>query len=158
MKVIFTWSEIIILNGNVEIKRFPASCKVRTELNGQRKKNQLIYTLPKTGHPKPYYPRQFPSGIFHITDIEYTDDKEYAPVKIKTDATRKVFTWDLDREGNYWEPTGDIQIDTCYWLHFTNSKTTLGCIRINNIHDALSFAHIIEPVLKHGDTVMLEVL
>lgn len=158
MKLIFTWSEIIIMNGNTEIVRYPASCKVRNELNGKREKDQVVYTYPVSGNPKPYYPRQHPSGIFEITGIEYTDDVEYAPVKIKTDAVRKVFTWDLDREGNYWEPTGNIQVDKYYWIHFTNSKTTLGCIRINNIHDALSLAHIIEPVLENGDKVWLEVL
>lgn len=158
MKVIFTWSEIIILNGNVEIKRFPASCKVRTELNGQRKKSQVIYTIPESGHRKPYYPRQFPSGIFIITGVEYTDDPEYAPVKIKTTATREVFTWDLDRDGKYWTPTEETQIDTAYWLHYTDSKTTLGCIRIGSKEDALSLAGIIERSVEYGETVMLEVL
>ena len=158
MKLIFTWKEIIVLNGITEIARYKASCNVRNELNGKRKKNEIIYTYPQTGKPKPYYPRQYPSGIFKITGIEYTDDKEYAPVKIKTDAIRKVFTWDLDREGNYWKPTGNIQIDTCYWLHYTGYKTTLGCIRIDNISDALSLAHIIEPVLENKDHVYLEVL
>ncbi len=158
MKVIFTWKELIILNSITEIARYPATCNVRNELNGKRPKDQIKYTLPQSGKPKPYYPRQFPSGIFQITGIEYTNDKTYAPVKIKTDATRKVFTWDLDTEGNYWKPTGRIQIDTCYWLHYTPYKTTLGCIRIDNIHDALSFAHILEPVLEHGDKILLEVL
>lgn len=158
MKIIFTWKHLIIMNGAVEIGRYPASCRVRNELNGKRSKNQVVYTYPKTGKPKPYYPRQFPSGIFNITGIEYTDDVEYAPVKIKTDATREVFTWDLDTAGNYWKPTGNIQEDTCYWLHFTNSLTTLGCIRIDDIHDALKIAHIIERVLEYKDFLKLEVL
>lgn len=158
MRIIFTWKYLIIINGNTEIASYPASCNVRNELNGKRKKDEVIYTIPETGKPKPYYPRAFPGGIFEITGIEYTDDSEYAPVKIKTTVTRKVFTWDLDVDGDYWKPTGDTQIDTCYWLHFTNSKTTLGCIRINNIEDALSLAQIMEPVLEHGDKVFLEVL
>lgn len=158
MKIIFTWSELIILNGNTEIKRFPASCRVRTELNGRRKKNEVVYTVPEKGHPTPYYPRQFPSGIFQITGVEYTDDPEYAPVKIKTNATRKVFTWDLDREGNYWKPTVNIQEDSAYWLHYTDSHKTLGCIRISSKKDALSFAGIIERVLEHGNIIYLEVL
>lgn len=158
MKVIFTWSELIVMNGCTEIARYKASCKVRTELNGQRKKNQVVYTLPKTGHPTPYYPRQFPSQIFNITDIVYTTDPEYAPVKIKTNAVRRVFTWDLDTDGNYWKPTGNTQIDTAYWLHYTDSSTTLGCIRIGSAQDALSLAHIIERTLERGDAVRLEVL
>ncbi len=158
MKLIFTWKEIIAQNGLTVIARYPASCKVRNELNGRRKKNEVKYTYPIIGKPKPYYPRQFPSGIFEITGIEYTNDAEYAPVKIKTTATRKVFTWDLDRDGNYWKPTGQIQEDSCYWLHYTGSSTTLGCIRISDIHDALSLAHIIEPILENKDKIYLEVL
>ena len=158
MKVIFTWSKLLILNGKTRIAGYPASCRVRNEINGRRKLDEVVYTVPITGKPKPYHPRQFPSGIFEITGIEYTNDSEYAPVKIKTTATREVFTWDLDVNGKYWEPTGKTQIDSCYWLHFTNSPTTLGCIKINDIHDALSFANIIEPVLNHGDKIYLEVL
>ena len=158
MKIIFTWKELIVMNSNTEIARYPASCKVRNELNGKRPKDNVVYTLPKTGHLKPYYPRQFPSGIFNITGIENTDNPEYAPVKIKTNAVRKVFTWDLDRVGNYWEPTGKVQVDTCYWLHYTDSSTTLGCIRIGSAKDALKLAHVIERVLENDDRVLLEVL
>ncbi len=156
MKVIFTWKHLFIMNGTTHIAQYPASCNVRTELNGKRAKDEVIYTVNKK--PKPYYPRQFPSGIFQITDIEYTDDTTYAPVKIKTDAVREVFTWDLDTKGEYWKPTGETQADAAYWLHYTAYKTTLGCIRIDSIHHALSFAHILEPVLEQGDNIFLEVL
>lgn len=158
MKVIFTWKELIILNGNIEIARYPASCNVRNELNGKRKKNEVQHTVPLSGHPKPYYPRAFPGGMFEITDIEYTKDPEYAPQKIKTTATREVFTWDLDRNGDYWQPTGKTQIDSAYWLHHTKSKTTLGCIKITNFEDATHLANILEPVLEQGETIRLEVL
>ena len=158
MKVIFTWKELIILNGITEIARYPASCNVRNELNGKRAKGEVIYTVPILGKPKPYYPRAFPGGMYEIIDIEYTNDKVFAPVKIKTTASREVFTWDLDIEGNYWKPTGKTQVDSAYWLHYTPFKTTLGCIRINSIHEALSFAHILEPVLEHGESIRLEVL
>lgn len=163
MRVIFTWSEIIILNSNVEIKRFSASCKVRNEINGKRKPNQVIYTVNKK--PKPYYPRTFPSGIHKITSIEWVEKgtkryKQFGPVIIKTDAIREIFTWDLDREGNYWKPTGNIQIDTAYYIHHTHKYlTTLGCIRGGNTEtEIISFAQILEPVLKHNSFIMFEVL
>ena len=119
MNITFDWKQLVIKNEVIPIIKFPATCRVRNEINGHRSLDQVVYTLPESGKPKPYYPRPFPSGIFKIIDIEYTDDLEYAPVKIKTNATREVFTWDLDKEGNYWKPTGKTQIDTCYWLHFT---------------------------------------
>jgi hypothetical protein len=158
MRIIFTWQELIVMNGITEIARYPASCDVRTELNGRRAKDEVVYTIPKKGMPKPYYPRQFASGIFEITGIEETNDPTYAPIKIKTTATRKVFTWDLDTKGNYWEPTGLTQEDTAYWIHYTDSSTTLGCIRIGSAKDIRHLANIIRPTLAYGDTLYLEVL
>jgi len=163
MKVIFTWKELIIMNGCTEIARYPASCKVRNELNGQRKKDQVIYTVNKK--PKPYYPRQFPSGIHKITEIEWVKKgtkryEQFGPVIIKTDATRQIFTWDIDREKNYRKPTGEIQIDTGYYIHHTHKyKTTYGCIRGGNTEsEMISIAHIIKPELRHNDPVYIEVL
>ncbi|MCK5601409.1 hypothetical protein KAR91_06065 [Candidatus Pacearchaeota archaeon] len=163
MKVIFTWKEIIILNSIIEIARYPATCKVRNEINGQRKANEVIYTVNK--RPKPYYPRTFSSGIHTITEIEWVKPgtkryKEFGPVIIKTDAIREIFTWDLDREGNYWKPTGNTQIDTGYYMHHTHKYlTTYGCIRGGDTEsEMIHIARIIEPVLNHDDDVMLEVL
>jgi hypothetical protein len=163
MKIIFTWKEIIILNGITEIARFLATCKVRTELNGQRKKDQVIYTVNK--RPKPYYPRQFPSGIHRITEIEWVKEgterfELFGPVIIKTDAERKIFTWDLDREGNYWEPTGNIQVDTGYYIHHTHRYlTTHGCIRGGNSEsEMVSMAKIIEPTIEELEDIFIEVL
>ena len=162
MKVIFTWKEIIVLNGVTEIARFPASSKVRNEINGQRKPDQVIYTVNKK--PKPYYPRPFPSGIHKITSIEWVKKgtkryEEFGPVIIKTDATREIFTWDLNREGLYWKPTGNIQVDTGYYIHHTHKyMTTLGCIRGGDLEsEMISLAGIIEPVLEHED-ILMEVL
>ncbi len=163
MKVIFTWKELIILNGITEIARYPASCNVRNELNGKRAKDQVIYTVHK--RPKPYYPRQFPSGIHRITGIEWVEKgttryEEFGPVIIKTDATRLIFTWDLDRDGKYWKPTGKTQVDTGYYIHHTHTYlTTLGCIRGGNTEsEIIHMARIIEPVLEHEDNIFLEVL
>ncbi len=157
MTIIFTWSELLFRVGTHIINRFPASCKVRTELNGQRKLDQIVKTYPISGEREPYYPRQFPSGIFNITEIEYTDNETYAPVKIKTDALREVFVWDLNKKG-YYKPSGEIQIDSGYYLHYTDSSTTLGCIRIATPEDALKIAGIVERYLDGNAPIKLEVL
>ena len=164
MKIIFTWKELIILNGNTEIARYPASCKVRNELNGKRLRGEVVYTFPETGKPKPYYPRQFPSGIHKITAIEWLTDpkdiEEFGLVKIRTDAKRDVFTWELDINGIYWKPTGLIQVDTQYHMHHTHKYVhTLGCIKGGNTDSQMiSIAKIIEPELRHHDPVYIEVL
>ena len=166
MKIIFTWKQLIIMNNNIEITRYNADCNIRHELNGRRllhNVNDVVYTFPEHGHRKPYMPRQFPSGIFKITELEWIkeDDpqyKTYGPVKIKTNATRLVFTWDLDYKGGYDKNSGKIQEDKAYWIHYTDSKTTLGCIRCIDKQNMISLAHIIEPVLENNDEAMLEVL
>lgn len=164
MRVVFTWKELIILNDTKEIKRFPASSKVRNEINGQRRNQEIVYTYPLHGNRTPYYPRPFPSGIFEITEIEWVKDpdrfKQYGPVIIKTNATRKIFTWDLDSSGHYWKLSGEIQTDSCYYIHHTHRFfTTLGCIRGGDTEsEMISIAQLIEPVFEHGDKIYLEVL
>ena len=164
MNLVFTWKEIIIRNGTKVLEKFPATCIVRNEINGKRSTNQVIYTTPKTGHKKPYYPRTFPSGIFEITQIEWLTDlndiEKFGPVKIRTTATREVFTWDLDFYGHYWEPTGMIQKDYAYHIHHTHKyHTTHGCIRGGDTEgQMILIAQMIEPSVVHGDIVRLEVL
>lgn len=164
MNLIFTWKEILIRNGTRVIERYPATCRVRNELNDKRMPHQVIYTIPVTGKPTPYYPRTFPSGIYEITSIEWLTDpaeiKKFGPVKIKTNATREVYTWDLDTAGNYWKPTGKTQIDMAYWIHHTHKYlTTQGCIRGGSTEaQMISIAQMIEPNLEYGDSVKIEVL
>jgi len=162
MKMIFTWKEVIVRNGLTTIARYPASCKVRHELNGKRRLHypkDVILTYPDSGDREPYMPRQYPSGIFLVTGIEWTKDPKYAPVKIRTNALREVFIWDLDKNGGYDKPTEKIQIDTQYHIHYTDYKTTHGCIRGgSNRNEMASLARMIEPVFESGDPVYLEVL
>ena len=161
MDIIFTWRELIVRNGLNNISRYPASCNVRHELNGRRLLHNtadVVYTFPVGGHRKPYMPRQFPSGIYKITKVEWTEDPEYAPVKIRTTATRDVFIWDLDYRGGYDKPTEEIQSDSQYHIHFTDSPTTLGCIKCNKREDMVLLAKMIEPIVVAGEDVYLEVL
>ena len=166
MKIIFTWKQLIVIHNNTEITRYDADCNVRNELNKRRllhNTKEVIYTFPSHGHRKPYMPRQFPSGIFKITDLEWINEKdsqykEFGPVKIKTNATRLVFTWRLNLRGEYDKPSGIIQEDHAYWNHFTESRTTLGCIRCIHKQDIMSLANIIKPILGNNEEIFLEVL
>jgi hypothetical protein len=164
MNLVFTWKELIIRNGTKVLERYPSTCKVRNELNGKRKPNEVIYTTPKSGMPKPFYPRQYPSGIFKILSVDWLTDPEsietFGPVLIRTDATRNVYTWDLDVNGNYWTPTGNLQLDAGYHIHHTHRyKTTHGCIRGGETEgQMISIAQMIEPSVRNGDNVYVEVL
>jgi hypothetical protein len=46
-----------------------------------------------------YMPRVFPRGEWRITGVEWTRARDFAPVKIKTDAWQSVRVWALDAKG-----------------------------------------------------------
>lgn len=136
------------------------SCRVRTLANGQRKKavKDVVRTIPQG---IPYDPVTFPVGLWNITAVEWRKDKgfnawEYGDVKIRTDAFAMAETWMLDYDGNYDKPTGNKIRDEGYLLHYSSSRTTLGCIRFDSQEDANEIGRYIEQLLpKHK--VQLEV-
>lgn len=126
-------------------KTYKATNPVRNQLNGERDAGQTVKTYPIDGPQKWYDPRKFPTGLWEITGVEWTDHDEYAPVKIKTDATRRVMTND-----------GTIQTDSCYYLHYCGiSQTTLGCIRIDSKADAIEIGKFVE---SRKDKMYIEVI
>jgi len=66
--------------------------------------------------------------------------------------------WELDRDGNYLRETGRRARDSGYLLHYSESATTLGCIRLASQADAFTLARVIQRVLDAGENVELEVL
>ncbi len=143
----------------VDGKPFKATCKVRNELNKRRKKNQVVKTYPLGNFERqPYYPRKFPTGLWRIKPPIWTDDTDYAPVKIPTDAFRGVILWNTDKNG-YTKPTGKHHTDAYYHLHYAaESSTTLGCIRLNSAQDARYIAEMVEYELKLGNECWIEVI
>ena len=142
---------------------FNISCGVRTLKNGARKRNEIIRSVPG-GHP--YDPEPFPKGSWEITGVDWQKDANgkdrfdydtFGPVKILTNAFRTVNIWELDN-GNYHRETEKQVRDGGYWLHWSKSNTTLGCIRITTPDDAVTFARIIERMIKGGAKLPLEVV
>jgi hypothetical protein len=140
----------------IEDRKFNISCVVRNELNGWRSPSQVIRSIPEN---KPVYPRQFPRGSWHIYAVEHTDNIEYSPIKIKTNAFQMLPVWALSIEGHYMTKTGEYTRDEAYWMHYaTKSTTTLGCIRLNSVSDAFLIGRMLEDELKTVDYVPLEVI
>jgi len=151
----FHYEEELHVDGRI----FKATCRVRNEINGKRRHDQVFNTFPKNPDNErlPYMPRGFPTGIWEIRDPIWTDDIEYWPVKIPTSAVRKVMTWKVGDSG-YLEPSGVVQEDAYYHLHFArNSITTLGCIRLDSDQDARELAWYIEKLKKDHQETWLEV-
>ncbi len=161
MIIHFTWKELIVKVDDKVIDKFPANCSVRHELNGRRPlhdRKQVQLTTPASGSPLPYMPRQYPSGIHGVTAVEWTTDPEYEPAKIRTTAKRDVFLWSLGSAGGYDKPSGVVQVDSAYHIHYTKSSTTLGCIRCGSRENMIKLAKLVEKELADDRPVYLEVL
>jgi len=141
---------------------YSISNKIRTVRGGTRKTSEVVRTAPGFF---PYDPQPFPKGTWEIIGIEWQevngrkmfDYNTYGPVKIKTNAWQYVHIWELDAEGDYLRETDTAVRDECYWLHYSLSGTTLGCIRFASHDDAVQVARVIEKLLAAGERVELEV-
>jgi hypothetical protein len=138
------------------------SCKVRTLKDGTRGRStsEVRRCIPDN---LPYDPRPFPKGLWNITAVEWRKDKgfdewEYGDVKIRTAAWQTVKVWELDQDGNYLKETDKIVTDRGYLLHYSESSTTLGCIRISSKEEARILSIFIQKYLSSGETVQIEVI
>jgi hypothetical protein len=137
----------------VEGRRFPCTCDVRNELNGRRARDQVVRTIP---NGMPYYPRPFPTGTWNVLRPRERDDGYRAPYFIPTTAYQEVPTWELDENAHYLEPTGEVDLDREYGLHWSeDSRTTLGCIRISRKDDLLALVVLINAALDRPEPVRL---
>jgi hypothetical protein len=105
----------------------------------------------------------FPKGLWGVAGVEWQkekgfDPKTYGPVKIRTDAWQRVNVWALDKDGDYFRETDRQVKDSGYLLHYSNSGTTLGCIRLASPADAETIARAIQRVMEQGEPVQLEVV
>jgi hypothetical protein len=148
----------LVLNVN-DGTRYSASCNVRTLRDKTRMVDEVIRSVPGG---RPYDPRPFPQGLWRVTGVIWQKDAgfsaaTYGPVKILTNAWQMVEVWRLDQYGDYLRETDELVRDEGYWLHYSESKTTLGCIRLYSPQDAVALARAIETVLRRGEVVGLDV-
>jgi hypothetical protein len=148
----------LIANG----AKIPISCNVRTLRDGTRGRavKEVRRCIPDD---LPYDPLPFPKGLWNITAVEWKDkykfdEWEYGSVKIRTDAWQPVKIWELDQDGNYLKETDKMVIDKGYLLHYSQSNTTLGCIRIATNVEAVMLGKVIERTLDIGEAVQIEVI
>jgi hypothetical protein len=135
---------------------FPVSNRIRTLRDGTREASEVVRSIPDN---LPYDPQPFPKGLWRITGLDWQkernfDPRTYGPVKIRTDAWQWVNVWELDADGDYLRETERRVKDTCYWLHYSAFKTTLGCIRLDSPDDAIVIAHIITRALDREEVLL----
>ncbi|HSW65345.1 MAG TPA: hypothetical protein VLH56_18860 [Dissulfurispiraceae bacterium] len=142
-------------------KSFRATNEVRNELNGRRRlhdSKEVVKAVVNGQWGPPYMPRQFPLGVWNVLKVAQKGrDTEFWPVRIETDATQMVHAWELDAKGGYASERPVLVEDSGYHLHWTPSKTTLGCIRIGGdaSWEMIDLADVVWDALKAGDKVQL---
>jgi len=142
------------------------SCLVRNEVNRWRpnlkKKpaDEVIHAITKnnTDSGIPVMPRQFPIGKWNITSVDSRDDEYRKPYIIMTNAFQELEEWKLDKVGGYDKPTGNKVLDYKYGLHFSQSNTTTGCIKIDNMVDLLRLVQSITREFDKGNVPIIEVV
>jgi hypothetical protein len=141
------------------VKVIPAWSKVRNELNKLRGAGEVVKTEPEE---HPYYPREFPTGIWTVGAPLPREVPYLSPFFIPTDAWQMVDTWETAKDSRgvttYSRKTGKQYRDSGYGLHYSTSGTTLGCIRIGDRADLLWLVAEIERALKAKEKVTLEVV
>ena len=127
------------------IKDIPADCVVRNELNGRRPNpekipsEEVVYAITADRYHKyPVMPRTFPRGVWSVfKPLPRPDDEYLSPFFIPTEAEQYLNVWALDEEGGYDHETDQRVLDLGYGIHFSTSRTTVGCIRIYSEEDLL---------------------
>lgn len=161
MKLIWNRTENDLAAGEAH---FVVTNIVRNELNGRRKLHdprQVVNAVVNGQWGPPYMPRQFPIGTWKITAVEDTNDPEFAPIKIRTNASQPVTVWALDKDGGYDHPTDKTVMDSGYHLHYaSSSSTTLGCGRVgtNSPDQVRKLAGILRNAIARGESLELEVI
>jgi hypothetical protein len=103
-------------------------------------------------------PQKFPPGLWNVTGLEETENPEFAPVIILTDASQKLPIWTLDSRGNYRRRTKKTLAPRAkYALHHSNTPQTIGCGFIAAKEQALELARLIRAALAKEEPVRLEV-
>ena len=142
--------------------RFVATSDVRNEINGRRKlgvAKEVVRAVVNGQWGPPYMPRHFPFGTWDIVEVEPITDRksEFWPIKIRTTAHQLVKVWRTGATGGYLVVSPETVDDSGYHLHWTPSKTTLGCIRIgtDSPEQIRALAGYISAALDKGEHVTL---
>jgi hypothetical protein len=138
-----------------------ASSIVRNERNGNRplhEPGQVITAMTQNPYVKfPVMPRPFPVGTWSVGMPRERSSKYLRPFFIPTDAERELPVWALDDAGGYDHVTKETVLDLGYGLHFSESSTTVGCIRVHSEGDLLLLANLIRSSLNRNKPVTLTV-
>lgn len=142
-----------------EVGQIQADCDVRNELNGRRPlhdPSQVVYGITHNPYKTPVMPREFPQGRWQVFPPVARTDEYLAPFYIPTSAEQWLEVWELDEDGGYDHPTGEMVLDFGYGAHCSTSPTTVGCIKIYREVDLLWARNILVNEFDRDRKVWLE--
>jgi|ETNvirnome_2_300_1030623.scaffolds.fasta_scaffold00663_11 hypothetical protein len=146
-----------------------ADCQVRNELFEHPRderplgvKKQVVYADTGNRYDKiPYMPRTFPEGLWVLNTprAKPPEDTYLWPWYIPTDAWQWVKSWALDENGGYQciDLEGKQVIDKAYGIHYSKSRTTLGCIHVLSEHELCALTGMVFSQILAGKINTLEV-
>lgn len=160
MKVVYDIKACTLTAGGIV---FQVNNIVRSDKDGTRsleKKSELVFPIinGEYDYKRPVMPHHFPKGKWQITEIQYTTDPTFAPVKIKTNAHQRLPVWTIDPDGSYGHETTEMVDDWGYYFHASWSRTSQGCGIISTQKAALKLAKLCETALAKGEAISLEVV
>ena len=93
---------------------FKVWCHVRNEIDPKyirrlHEPREVVYAIVNGVQTKLLYmPRKFPKGLWEITTVEFVpkieEQKDFWPIKLRTNASQMVDVWELDKLGGYDKP------------------------------------------------------
>lgn len=159
MKLVYDIAKCTLTTGGIVFK---VNNIVRSVKDGTRslelKKDVIFPIVNGAYYHLPVMPGHFPKGHWNITGVKYTTEKDFAPVKIITNAHQRLKLWTIDPDGSYGHETGETVEDTGYYFHASWSRTSLGCGIMDSAKSALKLAKMCETALSKGETILLEVV
>lgn len=137
-------------------KTIDISCRVRNEINGLRELTETpLLSMPDE---KPVMPRQFPKGLWQVTDRPRRRvSPEKRPYFIPTDAWQELAVWSVV-DGHYGEPTKEVTKDIGYGLHFSAYVNTNGCLKVENEADLTFLVAEINKCFDEKRSVFVKVV
>jgi hypothetical protein len=143
-----------------DLGNIPADSVVRNEENGRRllhNNSQVIRAMTEDPyHKPPVMPRSFPNGLWTIYEPQPRTSRYLRPWFIPTDAFRELPVWKLDIHGGYDKETEETVTDIGYGIHYSSSRTTVGCIRVADLKDLNRLVECIFSYKKRNESVFIE--
>lgn len=174
MRYTYSFKEQMIVGTHFDLSggvHYDATCIVRNNEGIGRNSRpigdpkQVVYAMDGDRYNRrAYMPQRFPRGIWEIGQPYpiAENDPEYSykgPWIIPTNAFRMVQVWDIDEiSGGYLSPTDEWVKDWGYAIHYSESRTTLGCLAMIHEPELMEMKTRVEEEKLLGQKIFLEVI